>query len=254
MNPVVIGLILAAVFFFCLLSLLVISGAKRYKEQKNLADYEKRKAAQEAKRERQRFFLKEESVSVQDSPNAIIIEQMRKKYDSARKILKIPPEAALVWRKVDIFCLRNCEILHYCWCSNVNLYLFPKWVSIESHLVAGGVLHYKQGDEGRFSLITIPAAAIEQWVQLPDKTIGFVYKLRKRGKLEKMRLEAAALPVFQKMPEKEHSYVMKNVYPRSSRQIRAVRNEYRNLKTALKKGQISKEEFHELKLKIILNM
>jgi len=239
---------------FGLLSLLVISGVKRYKEQKILAEFEKRKAAQEAKRERQRFFLKEESVSLQDSPQAAIIGQIRKKYDSARKVLKIPPEAALVWRKVDIFCLRNCEILHYCWCSNVNLYLFPKWVSIETGLVSGGALNYIPGDENRFSTVTIPIDAIEQWVELNDKSIGFVYRLRKRGKLEKMQLEPAALPVFQKMPEKEHSYVMKNVYPRSSRQIRAVRNEYRNLKTALKKGEISKEQFDELKMKIILNM
>jgi len=254
LNPVIVVLIVTAVMAVFLTSLLVASVVKRYREQKILEDFKKRKAAQDAKRERQRFFLKEESALAEDSAQAAVIGKLRKRYDSARKVLKIPPESALVWRKVDIFCLKNCEILHYCWCSNVNLYLFPKWVSIESHLVSGGAGGYIPGDESRFSAVTIPINAIEQWVQLPDKSIGFVYKKRKRGKLEKMRLESAAYMVFQKMPEKEHGYVMKNVYPRSSRQIRAVRNEYRNLKTALKKGEITNEQFYELKMKIILNM
>lgn len=180
------------------------------------------------------------------------IDILRAKYNSVKKILKIPTDAVLVWRKIDIFCMKRCDILHYCWCSSANLYFFPKWESIEAKLVTGAVTRYIDGDENNFATVTIPKSSIEQWLLMPDDKVGLLYK-RKRNKRIILRMDNTVLPVLEKyLPEKEHSYVMKYAYPKSPQNIFDIKGEFVKLKEHRIKTGMGDEEFERRKMHIIL--
>lgn len=198
--------------------------------------------------------VSKELPDAEESRYIVVKDLLKKKYDSVKRSLNIPPDAALTVLRIDVFCLQNRDIAHYCWIKSGDIHLFPQWESIEADLDAGGTRNYLAGDESALLVLKISKGSVGYWRELPDGTVHLAYAT-KLGETADLALDSPVAQVFGKfMPEKELNYLMKHVYPKSPQNIFDIRKEFSRINRSWKKGRITDEEYYNGKKRILIMM
>lgn len=245
MNPLAWALAIA-VLCSCVFAVLWLSGRKY---RRRLRDFLSQQESDNTP------YLSEESQDgLSDSRKNIIIK-LKMKYDGIARFLKIPPDAAVVPVNTEIFGLKKREIMHYIWATQPNLYMFPVWDDVVRYFYPSSeFFSYREGDENNISTIAIPKSRIEFWRALQSGGVEIFYTNAENERVDLILRSVPAEPFRAMLAEQEETYIIERIYPKSSKNIFDIKDEFTGLKARWESGELSKEEFDREKMIILLTM
>lgn len=186
------------------------------------------------------------AVSVSDDPLAAL----RGRYDALFIMLEVPHNAMMVRVACNNYSSWGAALRHYCWVSDGVFMLFPLW---ESLVGAGGSLVAPdvQPREWRIPVSDIICFATEHG--LPDKFV--VLQFRKESDVLTLAFSEDAARVFALLfPEKDFSHLLEELYPKSSRNIRDIKENFLSLKELREGDLITEDEYAAKKKEMLILM
>lgn len=186
------------------------------------------------------------ATSVPDDPLTVL----RGRYDALFIMLEIPHNAMIVRIAGNNYTPGGAALRHYCWVNDDALMLFPLWESLTG---AGGppVALDVQPREWRIPISDIICFATEQG--LPDKFV--VLQFRKDGDVLTLAFSEDAARVFALLfPEKDFSHLLEELYPKSSRNIRDIKENFLSLKELREGDLITEDEYAAKKKEMLILM
>lgn len=178
------------------------------------------------------------------------ISILRGRYDSLFIMLEVPHNAMIVRVACNNYTSGGAALRHYCWVDGGSLMLFPLW---ESLVGAGGSLIAPdtQPREWRIPVTDIVCFATEQG--LPNKFV--VLQFKKDGDVITLAFSEDAARVFALLfPEKDFSHLLEELYPKSSRNIRDIKENFLSLKELREDDLITEDEYAAKKKEMLILM
>lgn len=186
------------------------------------------------------------SANPSEDPLAIL----RGRYDAIFIALEVPHNAMIVRLACNNYASAGVALRHYCWLQNDVLMLFPLWESLAG---AGGELIAPdlQPREWRIPLSDIVCFATERG--LPDKFV--VLQFKKETDVLTLAFSEDASRVFAILfPEKDFTHLLEELYPKSSRNIRDIKENFLSLKELREGDLITEDEYAAKKKEMLILM
>lgn len=175
---------------------------------------------------------------------------LRARYDALFIMLEVPHNAMIVRAPCNNYTAGGAALRHYCWVNNGSLLLFPLWESLAG---AGGAVAPAdiQPREWRIPVEDIICFATEQG--LPNKFV--VLQFKKEGDVITLAFSEDASRVFALLfPEKDFSHLLEELYPKSSRNIRDIKENFLSLKELRQDDLITEDEYAAKKKEMLILM
>ena len=186
---------------------------------------------------------------------AQMIHDLKSRYANATRSLAIPPHTVTVPVNATVFGIEKREILHFLWETEPNLHLFPVWDDIQGILEnTGGALSLQPGDENDLRGITIPKNRVDFWRVLQSGGVEVFYTSASGERVDMILRSAPPEPFRDMLPDKEENYIISYIYPKSSKNIFDIKDEFNDLKARLERGELSQEEYDREKKMILIMM
>lgn len=181
-----------------------------------------------------------------DDPMALL----RARYDSMFLGLGVPENAMIVRLACNSTSPAGAASKHYCWINDGFLMLFPLW---ESFTGAGAELPVSEilPRGWRIPVSDIVCYATQQG--LPTKFL--VLQFKKDSEILTLAFSVDSLKVFSMlMPEKDLSNLLEEIYPKSSRNIRDIKENFISLKELRQEDLITEDEYTAKKKEMLILM
>lgn len=175
---------------------------------------------------------------------------LRLRYDALFIMLEVPQNAMIVRLACNNYAASGAALRHYCWLRDDILMLFPLW---ESFVGSGGALVAPdiQLREWRIPLPDIVCFATEQG--LPNKFV--VLQFKKEADVLTVAFSEDAARVFSILfPEKDFTHLLEELYPKSSRNIRDIKENFLSLKELREGDLITEDEYSAKKKEMLILM
>ncbi len=175
---------------------------------------------------------------------------IRARYDSMYIMLEVPHNAMIVRLACNNYAINGAALRHYCWVADRTLTLFPLW---ESLVGAGGslVVPDLQPREWKIPLSDITCFATEQG--LPNKFV--VLQFKRENDVITLAFSEDAARVFSILfPEKDFTHLLEELYPKSSRNIRDIKENFLSLKELREDDLITEDEYAAKKKEMLILM
>ncbi len=182
----------------------------------------------------------------QDAPPATF----RARYDALYISYAVPPSALIVRLACNSAESCGTALRHYCWTDGSSLLLFPVWEAVcGAEQVPPSANFDLHG--WRIPLTSIICYATQQG--LPNKFVVLQYK--SEAEILNLALSEDAARVFAELlPDKDFSHLLEDMYPKSSQNIRDIRESFISLKQLRGEGLITEEEYAAKKKELLILM
>lgn len=177
------------------------------------------------------------------------LASLRAHYDALFAALEVPHNAMTV-SLVCNACSEGSAMDHYCWLKDGALMLFPLWEGFagESGVPVSPDIRPR---EWRVPVADIVCFATEQG--LPNRFV--ILQFKKRGEVLTLAFSGDADRVFALLfPEKDFSHLLEELYPKSSRHIRDIKDNLVSLKVMREEDLITEEEYAAKKKELLILM
>jgi hypothetical protein len=170
-------------------------------------------------------------------------ELLRARYDAAYIEAKVPTSAMTVCLNCNITTSRGASLRHYCWLRDGELMLFPEWEGLSQCDV--------EPRGWRIPVSNIICFATEQG--LPNKFTVLQYSAE--NDVLHLAFSEDAAKVFEALlPEKDFTSLLEELYPKSSRNIRDIRENFVSLKQLREEDLITEGEYIAKKKEMLILM
>ncbi len=174
----------------------------------------------------------------------------RARYDELYISYGAPPSALIVRLVCNNTEISGAALRHYCWTDGDSLLLFPVW---EAVCGAGQAPPPVNCDPRgwRIPLASIVCYANQQG--LPYKFVVLQYKIG--DEILTLSFSEDAARVFAELlPDKDFSHLLEDMYPKSSQNIRDIKESFISLKQLRGEGLITEDEYAAKKKELLILM
>lgn len=184
-------------------------------------------------------------------------QQLARRYSEMQEKMNIPPDAQLVHMPANFYAPGVLNLMHYCWKTQNELLLFPRWDSIESNL---RLLEYLGESIEKYDIILhpvrVPLYALAFYHRVPSRQNEEGYTLVRYGNTlgedVAILLAEDAYPVLQSMlPEHDLRELSNRQYPNSAQQISDISLKMQQLKELRVQALIDEEEYAAKKAQML---
>lgn len=176
--------------------------------------------------------------------------ELRARYDVLFIKHGVPNNAMIVRLACNNYEPGGASSRHYCWIKEGAMMLFPLWESLvgaKGKLVARDI----QLREWNIPVADIVCFATEQG--LPNKFV--VLQFKKENDVISLAFSEDAARVFSILfPEKDFSHLLEELYPKSSRNIRDIKESFLSLKELRGEDLITEDEYNAKKKEMLILM